>query len=87
MSLMTLTESHFDFELANQLRTFPGTFFHVCADEVNSINESSITESGFISISLKQPTPLSLFTNVFDQEILLIKQTFMEKESHHQKKE
>ena len=43
-------------------------------------------ESGLISISLKEPTPLSLFTNVFDQEILLSKQTFMEKKSHQQEK-
>ena len=50
------------------------------------MNESSITDNGFTSISLKERTPLSVFSDVFDEEVLLIKQTFMEKQSHHLKK-
>ena len=42
--------------------------------------------SGFISISLKELTPVSIFRNFSDEEILLIKQTFMEKESNQKNK-
>ena len=38
--------------------------------KLNSMNESSITDSRFTSISLKELTPLSVFRNFFDEEIL-----------------
>ena len=56
------------------------------------MNESSITDNGFISISLKQLTPVSVFRNFFDEEILrlITDQTNIygkgKKRSNHQKK-
>ena len=43
---------------------------NVYPEELNSMNESSITDSGFTSISLKELTPVSVFRKFFDEEIL-----------------
>ena len=42
----------------------------VYVEELNSISENSITDSGFTSISLKELSPVSVSRNVFDEEIL-----------------
>jgi len=39
------------------------------AEELNSINESYITDGGFTSISLKERTPISVFRTFFIEEI------------------
>ena len=43
---------------------------NVYPEKLNSMNESSFTDSGFTSIFLKELTPVSVFRKVFDREIL-----------------
>ena len=53
-------------------------------EELNPMNESYITDGGFISISLKEPEPVSIFRTFFTEEILnlITDQTNMEKEKN-----
>lgn len=64
----------------------------VYAEELISMTESSITDSGFTSKSPKEVTPVSFFRNIFHKEILklITDQTNIygkrKKRSNHQKK-
>ena len=90
------SESDFDFEndeLADNLNEleFSDEDLDVYAEELNSMDESSISDSGFTSISLKELTPISVVWNFFDEEILklITDQTNIcgkgKKRSNHQK--
>lgn len=39
-------------------------------EDLNLLNESYITHSGFTSISLKEPTPIAVFKTFFTEEVL-----------------
>ena len=71
------SENDFDFEndeLANNLDEleFSDEDLDVYAEELNSMDGSSIADSGFTSISLKELTPILVFRNFFDEEILKV---------------
>ena len=73
--VVRLSENDFDFEndeLADNLDELElsDEDLDVHAEELNSTSESSITDSAFISISLKERTPVSVFRNFFDEEVL-----------------
>ena len=69
------SESDFDFdydELVDNLDKveLSDEDMDLYAEELNSMNESYATDSGFTSISLKEPTPIAIFRNFFTKEIL-----------------
>ena len=69
------SQSDFDFEndeLADNLDEleFSDEDLDVYAEELNSMDESSITDSGFTLISFKELTPISVLRNFFVEEIL-----------------
>ena len=93
------SESDFDFdddELADnldELELSDDEDSDVYAEELNSMSESSITDSAFTSICLKELTPVSVFRNFVDEEIwqLITDQTNIDgkgkERSNHQKNE
>ena len=60
---------------------------NVYPEELNSMNESSITDSGFTSISLKKLTPVSVFRKFFDEEILKLITDLRERKKTKQQSE
>ena len=60
---------------------------NVYPEELNSMNESSITDSGFTSISLKELTPVSVFRKFFDEEILKLITDLCERKKTKQQSE
>ena len=69
------SESDFDFdydELVDNLDELElsDEDLNVDTEEMNLMSESYVTDGGFTSISLKEPTPIAIFRTFFTEEIL-----------------